>query len=480
MKTQGNNSSLVERCAIYAGPISIFLYVTIRAALIDVTHDEAYSFYNMKKFWYAEALCTGNTHWLNSAAIKMAIIFNLENLLSIRWLSIASALVICVIVWKWIKQTKGFDNQLLIIAVLLCNPYILDYLSIARGYAAGLMLEFVSLFFLAKAVETQNKRTAFFSLLFAGLSPVANFSYIYFFFAFCLIYFFKFYFLQGRFWGRKEFYRDVLFSFAIAALVIRAFLFISNCSNDVIGAGTDNMAEFFHVFADALLYMKWQPALNILSVLGVAMFLFILSAACYGVMQKSLNDSLYFISAAIFLLIIFLLLVNHFAFHLVFPYYRSAVFLFPVSAICTVSFIKVINLRIKLSSYILSILLLLNFIFSANVKWVFDFKIQCNLKESMDYVASLNAQHVGISPELYGGFRNYYQMTWKNYYDFFGKPINTNLPRGRSNDPLFLEKFDHLILFPPYNLSFYRNNKIKLRGLHLFPETGTLIVKVEK
>ena len=41
---------------------------------VDVTNDEAYSFYIMKDFWYVEALCTGNTHWLNSLGIDAAIL----------------------------------------------------------------------------------------------------------------------------------------------------------------------------------------------------------------------------------------------------------------------------------------------------------------------------------------------------------------------------------------------------------------------
>lgn len=128
--------------------------------------------------------------------------------------------------------------------------------------------------------------------------------------------------------------------------------------------------------------------------------------------------------------------------------------------------------------YLITIVLSINFIASINFKSVFDFHIQANLKDSFDYLEKINAKHVGISPELYGGYRNYYQMTWKYHYDFFGEPIHTNLPKGVETNKNRLQEFDHIVLFPPYDMSYYRNNKASFEALKIFPETGTLILRV--
>lgn len=462
---------------------AVFCYVAARAAVIDITHDEAYSFYNMKKFWYAEALCTGNTHWLNSAAIKLAILLNTESLFAIRWLSVLSTLVFCAITFLWIGNVKELHFKLLILSVLLFNPYILDYFSIARGYASGLMFEALALFFLYRFIKEDKKTFQFFSLLFAGLSPLSNFSYIYFFMAFCFVYFSYSYFKTGfSFLKNKNFYRDALYAAGISAIVVRAFLFMTKCSNDVVGAGTPLFSEYFHVFTDGLIYRKVFISQDSLTVLSVITFLIIIASCIYGIASKNKhNNPLYFYTGWILLIIIAVTIINNVCFKIVWPYYRSAVFLFPATAVCFVCFIneviKNINLK-KTLMYLITFVLSVNFIMSINFKSVFDFNIQANLKESFDYLEKLNAKHVGISPELYGGYRNYYQMTWKYHYDFFGEPIHTKDPRGIETNKNRLQEFDHIVLFPPYDMSYYRTNKVSFKALKIFSETGTLILRV--
>jgi len=438
----------------------------------------------MKKFWYAEALCTGNTHWLNSLAIKCAILTGNENLIVIRWFSVLSSFIFCGITFTWIRSIKDLHLKVLIFAVVLCNPYILDYFSIARGYASGLMFQALGLLYFVRALQNHGKYFKFLALLFSGLSAISNFSYIYFFMAFCLVYFSYYYFRKGNnFFKKPGFYRDCFYSLAIALLVIRAFKFMTDCSNDVVGAGTEYFREYFHVFIDGLVYRKWPINIQQLDMLSYVVFTIILISFSYGIInRKKHNNEIYFYISCILAIIISVSLINHFVFGLVFPYYRSAVFLFPTSAACFIYFLyystKNFNFQ-KGLSYTISAVLILNMLLSINFKWVFDFYIQANLKDSFDELEKLQAKHVGISPELYGGYRNYYQMTWKYHYDFFGEPIHTNLPKGVTDNPFRLKEFDHIVLFPPYDLSYYKNNKVWFEAVKLFPETGTLILKVQ-
>lgn len=475
-KTKTDTFLFVLICAVFG-------YVLRRAAVIDITHDEAYSFYNMKKFWYAEALCTGNTHWINSAAIKLAIIFNTESLFAIRWLSVVSFFIFCCLTWAWIRSTKEPHLKLFILSVLLFNPYILDYFSIARGYASGLMFQSLGLFFFFRFIKNGRPVAQFLALLFAGLSPLANFSFIYFFMAFCLVYFSYCYFKEGmRFLKNRSFYRDLIYSLGISALVIRAFMFMTQCSNDVIGAGTPFFSEYFHVFSDGLIYRKFHVSQGTLNAIATITFMVILFTYFFGIATKYRHrNKIYFFTACMLAIIITVTFINNLFFKIVWPYYRSAIFLFPTTAICFICFVNVIiaNLKAKkVVMYGLSAVLSVNFIFSINFKSVFDFYIQANLKDSFDYVENLNAKHVGISPELYGGYRNYYQMTWKYHYNFFGEPINTNLPKGLERNSYRLKEFDYIILFPPYDMSYYKNNEVSFEALKIFPETGTLILRV--
>jgi len=129
--------------------------------------------------------------------------------------------------------------------------------------------------------------------------------------------------------------------------------------------------------------------------------------------------------------------------------------------------------------YGMSLILIINFLLSINFKWIFDFNVQANAKDCFDFLENEKAKHVGMSPEVYGSFRNYYQMTWSRSYNFFGEPINTNFPKGMGKNPNRLKEFDHIILFPPYNLSYYKNNRVSFNAEKIFPLTGIIILKVE-
>ena len=85
----------------------ICLYLIARAYCVDITDDEAWSFYNMKHFWYVETLCTGNTHWFNSLAIKISLLFGFEQAWQIRWFSILSGIGFLWLLYHWIKTRES-------------------------------------------------------------------------------------------------------------------------------------------------------------------------------------------------------------------------------------------------------------------------------------------------------------------------------------------------------------------------------------
>jgi hypothetical protein len=469
---------------IFSVVCCLIVYIVFRAILVDITHDEAYSFYNVKHFWYAEALCTGNTHWLNSLAIKCAVYLGFETLGAIRWLSILSAFIFFSITFVWIVSVKEMHFKFLILSILLFNPYILDYFSLARGYAPGLALQALSLLFFFQPNHNSKKRFLFLSLFFGGLSALANFSFIYFFMAFAIVYFFNRYFKFGFvFLKSKYFYRDIIYSGLISALVIRAFIFMTKCSNDVVGAGTPFFNEYFQVFTDGLIYLKFNIAPETLNLFSYFTFGVVIITCIYGVAQHNKHKNrIYFHTSLMLSIILVVIFINNLLFNVVFPYYRSAIFLFPTTAICLICFINEIIKTEKIKRlilYLISIALTLNFIFSLNLKYGLDFHLNANLKDSFDYVAKFNPKKVGISPELYGGFRNYYQMTTNNHYNFIGESINTNLPKGVGNDKNKLKEYDYIILFPPYDLSYYKNNTITFKVDKIFPETGTAVLKMQ-
>ena len=463
----------------------LIIYVGLRAALVNMTHDEAWSFHNVKNFWYVEFLCTGNSHWLNSLGMKLSLILGSETVFCLRWLSIISFILTCCFGLWWIKSLENTSIKLLAFCLIFLNPYLLDYFGLARGYASGIMFQCLSILFFIRGISNHNRLTLFSALAFSGLSAISNYSFVYFYFGFALVYFFELYFKNGiTFLKNRSFYIDLFFTLGITSLIIRAFVFMIRCSGDFIGAGEPSFLSMFHVFSDGLLYYK--ITFSKLTQYGISLLVSIIAAvSCfYGIFKKKehLNNIFYYVSLILTIMLI-TMVVNYFCFHIVYPFYRAAQLLFIPVYIVVVS---LINFKLSSNKFIapgifaFCFLLIINFTLSANLKYTFDFKEQADSESCFNIVEKLNAKKVGISPELYGVFANYYQMSETKRYPFVGDFINTWWPQGFCPIKNKLTEFDYIILFPPYDLSYYKNTEVQFEVIHLSPTTKTLILKVEK
>ena len=462
------------------------LYVIVRAVCIDMTHDEAYSFYNVKHFWYVEALCTGNTHWFNFAAIKLMVMLGLEKAWQLRWFTMLSSVVFLSIGYHWIKSIKTLPLKLFAFSFLFLNPYLLDYFSLARGYAAGLTLEALSIGCLMIAHSKKNKQYALIALFFAGMSAIANFNFFYFFAAFAMVYFYNYYFKNGLpFLKDKRFYMDSIFTIGIIALVLRALLFITKCSNDIGAYGGDSFVEsVFYGFVDGLLYRNVVLPHKTIYSISYAVFAIVFCASLFGVYSiKKKHLRLYTYASTVFLLMIALMVINKWCFGVLYPTYRTTLMFYPLIAIILVGFLtEILRQKVlqRIILYSFSALLLLIFLLGINLHSTFDYPEQRDAKKAFEFVQDLGAKKTGIAPELYGVFRNYYQQTDKYNYSFVGESINTSVPVGIDAQINKLGEYQYLILFPPYKLSFYKNNNnVRFEGVKYFNDTGTLLVKVK-
>lgn len=465
------------------GFLLLIIHVTLRTALVDMTHDEAWSFHNIKNFWYAEFLCTGNSHWFTSIAMQISIWLGCENVLCLRWFSLLSFIVTCIFALWWLKSFTSASLKLIGFCLLFLNPYLLDYFGLARGYAGGIMFQCLSLLFFVKGLKNNDRRFLFAALACSAFSAISNYSFVYFFFAFGWIYFFEVHFKTKDFIKNRKFYFDLLFCLFVAFVIVRAFIFIIRCSNDVVGAGEPSFLSMFHVFSDGLLYYKVILSKLTKYILSGIFVFAITVSSLYGVLKrKNHSNALYYFISVTFLIMISAMVINFSCFNVVYPFYRSAQLLFfPSFMIITYFLNHTLNFRvIKPVALMTSAALIINFFLNINFKYTFDYKEQADGKDCFDLVKNLKPQRVGISPEIYGLFANYYQMTDKMKYDFIGNRIETCRPIGFSQEENELAKFDYILLFPPYDLSYFKNNKVGFEAVHLSPTTKTLILRIKK
>lgn len=321
----------------------VFVFICMKASSLGITNDEAYSFHNVKPIWSAEFFCTGNTHWLNSGAIKLASVLGLESEGQIRWLSILSALGFFLVGFLWICKLKETHLKFLTFTFVFLNPYVLDYFSLARGYAPGLMFQVFAFALFVASLENKKRSFAFGSLLLAGISVFANFTFLNFFVAFVIIYFYKQYFQKGNsFLKQTSFYIDILFSAGIIFTSAKALFFVVNCSNDLIGAGGENFFDsLFLSFVDGLIYKKTLLSNSLTYALAGLFLALLLTSIGVGILRARKNKNDLFLFSSVFLIVLFIIVgINHLFFKLPYPAYRSAILFFPFISINFIFFLK--------------------------------------------------------------------------------------------------------------------------------------------
>lgn len=463
---------------------AIMFYVVVRAVSMVMTHDEAYSFYNVKHFWWVETLCTGNTHWFNFLAMKTCVLFGLEKTSQLRWFTLLSSGVFLTTVYFWIKSFKDIPIKVFAFSVALLNPFLIDYLSLARGYSTALMFEVLSITFYYIASTSNKRNLSLFSLFLAGMAAIANFNFFYFFVAFSLLYFYRYYFRQGfNFLRNKLFYIESFFAFGIAALVIKALQFITTCSNDI-GAygGEDLVNSIFVSFINTLVYKNYIVNHNLTLLLAYSLFSLLVIFSGVGIWKFRKHKCLWYVFASgLFLLMIILMIFNKWALGVLYPTDRTLLMLYPIIAMVIVGFIHTTLQKHKLKLallYVISFLLSFNFLMGVSVTKSFDYYEQADTKVCFEFLDSINAKKVGLDPKLFGVYRNYYQLTDKYAFKFLGESINTDCPNGIEQYTNKLKNYEYLVLFPPYNLSFYKNACIRLKGIKYYQRSGTLVARV--
>lgn len=462
----------------------IMLYVVLRALSMVITHDEAYSFYNVKHFWWVETLCTGNTHWFNFSAIKACVLLGFEKASQLRWFTLLCSGIFLTVAYFWIKSIRNLPLKVFAFSVAVLNPFLIDYLSLARGYSTGLMFEVLAIFCYYLAVKNKTRNTAVLALFFSGIAAIANFNFFYFFTAFCVIYFYHFYFKNGIIFLRdKIFYIKSIFVLGIIALVVKALHFITVCSNDIGAYGAEDfVGGIFVGFIHTFIYSDVIPAENTLYFVAFVFCLLVLVAALFGLRTPLKQPVLWYRTASAILLIMFALCVfNRWTFDVLYPTYRTALMFYPLITLVLVGFVNSIFTKEKIKRLLLfplSTLILVHFLMNMSLHKSFDYWQQDDTKECFTYLDHLDAKKVGIAPELFGVYRNYYQLTDKYQFKFDGISINTAFQNGLDETRMQLNELEYLILFPPYNLSFYKKNSVKFEGIIYYKNTGTLVVKV--
>lgn len=158
----------------------LFSTNTYRAATQSITADEAFTYNNFVWPSLVQSFSTfdANNHLLHTLLSKLSVRWFGLSEFGLRVPSLMGGLLFLVSAWRLARRVfgRGWFCLFALTAVTL-NPFVLDYLSAARGYGLALGLFFWGLFLLARYLAEDYDppvRLLFRAGLALGLSVIAN------------------------------------------------------------------------------------------------------------------------------------------------------------------------------------------------------------------------------------------------------------------------------------------------------------------
>lgn len=178
----------------------VLLYIILKARFVPMTVDEVSTCINHVPRTVWEILtyagdATPNNHVLNTLMIK-----GLTWLLGMHHVVVRIPVLIgaSLYIWATLKLAQrlpGIGFQICAFLLLIGNPYMLEFMGLARGYGLGIGLMAVAIWQAVRYMETIQIRSLAMALLFAFLAVTANFTllnfYVPFIFLFSIVVFQK-------------------------------------------------------------------------------------------------------------------------------------------------------------------------------------------------------------------------------------------------------------------------------------------------
>lgn len=158
----------------------LWVFVWIHGFTIDMTHDEAYSYYLVKTNYFIAMFGTANNHWLNTFFME---IFNMvfgDAPGVLRLQCILAFPFFAFAIYRLSSLIKGVSGQFIFFGLVLFNPYILDFFSLARGYSLAMTFQAWSMVYFVKAAQSSFQyRPWLIVIIMNALTIASNISYFY-------------------------------------------------------------------------------------------------------------------------------------------------------------------------------------------------------------------------------------------------------------------------------------------------------------
>lgn len=147
------------------------VYIAARAFVVPLTYDEASSFYR-----YIDAdiaalfdFATATNHFLNTVLVRASVAVLGVSPIALRLPNVLAGALYLAVVVALARRMREPVIAFAAAALLMTNPYVLDYFSVSRGYGLAVALLVAAMFMLLRKALAS-------SLILAAVAVVANFA----------------------------------------------------------------------------------------------------------------------------------------------------------------------------------------------------------------------------------------------------------------------------------------------------------------
>jgi hypothetical protein len=354
-------------------------YIVFRAFSLDITYDEAWSIDIYIPLEYAELwnydYPNANNHLLNSLLIKYFFSYGNESDFIARLPNVLAGIMYVFFAYK-IAQEFFVQHKLFLFVLLLFNPFLLDFFSLARGYGLSLAFLLGACFFLLKYAKSAKMIFAFMALACAGLSVMSSFTMIYIFAAVLFLVFWI------AFFSKLNWKNWALLSIGAAIIVKKLYDYVHIPfeklmeSNSLWYGGVDGFYSDTLVSLTTAIMGGHEAGQHVLVILNV-LILLLVAVIVLRFFAEKMSDwnwkSPTIILVALLLIPIAESMFNHYVLGTKFLLDRTALFLYPLAILLLVQLANVSRPSIysKCSSVLTAVatgFVVINFILCFNLK----------------------------------------------------------------------------------------------------------------
>lgn len=386
----------VQRFSFLLPGLMAFLYVAIRAFTVGITFDEAWTISDfVPQGWWdliTYRSVDANNHLLNTLLIKIVHWARGKSLFAERLPNVGATLVYLYFAGRISMSVPARYYGYALFLLLLANPFVLDFFSLARGYGLALAFQLGSLYYLFRFARQKEHCDAVFSITLGALSVLSNFSFLTFFTG-LLLCTWSFYMVAVKDGRTAWFFVKTLLPVLLLLLVIYQPLRRLAGHGMLYYGGTSGFYE------DTLLSLTAHSMYETLDVAGariylplfLSLFAVVFIAAAWNVFQKGATGYLYAsLSLALLLFPVVGIIVQAVLLDGLFPHDRAVIYLLPLAATALVFLAETADAgKFRLiGKMVLGVVVLgcmLNFAVHANsyktVTWYFDAHTQTVLEE---------------------------------------------------------------------------------------------------